>query len=184
MALTWPICGGGGVDFSSQAGLRKVTMSENILVVRVCGHCRPEELWVKVAHDVLHQGLLWSFKNVEEIVIFTLGLLCLFLCVRFAFSICSSSQSVVSHSLYCLCCFFGYGHVSVFLFQTPLPYFICKRLVAVESNMYSSSREMDCLYWILICISACCQHCGSWCSLVVHLNVWVCEWDLVNFSAF
>lgn len=110
----WPICGG-GVDFSSQAGLRKVTLSENILVVHVCGHCRPEELWLKIGPDVLHQGLLWSFKNVEEIVIFTLGLLCLFLYVRFAFSIYSSSQSVVSHSLHCLCCFFGYGHVSVSL---------------------------------------------------------------------
>lgn len=43
VVFMWPKCGG-SVDFSSQAGLRKVTLSENLLVVLVCGHGRPEEL--------------------------------------------------------------------------------------------------------------------------------------------
>lgn len=36
VVFMWPICGG-NMDFSSQAGSRKVTLSENLLVVHVCG---------------------------------------------------------------------------------------------------------------------------------------------------
>lgn len=41
------------MDFSSQAGLRKVPVSENLLVLHVCGHARG-----KISPDVLHQILL------------------------------------------------------------------------------------------------------------------------------
>lgn len=43
VVFMWPICGS-SIDFSSQAELRKVTLSENILVVHVCGRGGPEEL--------------------------------------------------------------------------------------------------------------------------------------------
>lgn len=39
VVFIWPICGG-SMYFSSQAGLKKVTPSENLLVVHVCGRGR------------------------------------------------------------------------------------------------------------------------------------------------
>lgn len=46
-------------------------MSENLLVVHVGGHGKPQELWVKIEPDVLYHILLWALKNVEERVIST-----------------------------------------------------------------------------------------------------------------
>ena len=47
VVFMWPICGG-AMYFSTPAGLRKVTVSESVSAVRVCGRVGPEELWVKI----------------------------------------------------------------------------------------------------------------------------------------
>lgn len=111
----WSICGS-SMHFSSQDGLKKVTLSENLLLVHVCGHGRPKDLWVKIGTDVLHQILFWGLKNVEAFVIFTPFIsswgscvLCIsHLCVAYFCAACSVFLAKVSQPLWIvywiLCC--------------------------------------------------------------------------------
>lgn len=92
VVFLWPTCGG-SVDFSSQAGLKKVTLGENLIAVNVCGHCR---LRVKIGPDAQHQILFWGLTNLKELVIFTLLLssVSLSICSLYFPSVCSVSLSL------------------------------------------------------------------------------------------